>query len=632
MPRHIVLLLATLATAQAQLADIDHLYPAGAQRGTSVTVSIPGLHEKAQLWTDHPSLTAKVTGKDQAQIHIHQDTPPGLHWLRAYDTTSASPPRWFSVGTLTEAQETEPNHTLATAMPVDHLPLCMNGVLEENTCIDFFALQLQAGDTLTAALEAYQLGSEVDPYLELYDSEGHILATAHDGRSLDPLLVYPITHSGRYLLQVAGFLHPPSSTVKYTGADSLVYRLHLHQQPVITHSYPTAVSRTQPTALTLHSTAPANPSQTEIPPKDWPADPLIQTLNLPSALWPLPVLVTDHPIHKETEPNDTAARANPIAINTILAGQLATLSDTDSYSFTVKKGQNYRLQLHTRQLLLPLDGYLTLYDSADKLLAENDDQDSSGSTDAVISWKATLDGPVRIVVSTHLPVSGPGAQYLLALTPGTEPLEAHITQASVALTPGKTAEIKGKLIAQNGYSGKIRAQLQNLPLGISADPVDIQPKHHTEFTLTLRAAKNAKAWSGPIQLALWASEKDGTATTILGHHLARGEAQRHHTTLDRIDHLWLTLHTNKNLNSQAHHTPMHEAKKDRWIAEHPNNPAPIIDIRTFFYRNHDLVSIGCNLHEHPRINRFRQVWESLLSRSDVSGVYARIKELDTGGY
>ena len=76
---------------------------------------------------------------------------------------------------------------------------------------------------------------------------------------------------------------------------------------------------------------------------------------------------------------------------------------------------------------------------------------------------------------------------------------------------------------------------------------------------------------------------------------------------------------------------MDESKRDRLIAEHSENDAPIIDIRTFFDGNDDEASIGCNLDEHPGIARFREVLEGLLSRSDVSGVYARIAELDTGG-
>jgi ribosomal protein L35AE/L33A len=287
----------------------------------------------------------------------------------------------------------------------------------------------------------------------------------------------------------------------------------------------------------------ASSRNAEVLAKDWPVEPIIQPLEVPMALAPLPVWVTDAVIQKESEPNDIAPRATPLAMNAVMAGCLDSVMDTDSYTFQVKQGQFYRLELHARDLLLPLDGYLTLYDG-DKILAENDDADGLDS-DPVLSWKATLDGTVRVVVSSLLTPSGPGAQYILCLKPGEEPLEAQITTGSVALAAGKTAEIKGKLIAQHGYSGKIRAQLQNLPFGLSADAVEVKSENGAEFTLTLRAAKNVRDWSGPIQLALWAEDKDGLSITVLGHHLPRGEAQRGRTTLDKIEHIWVTLSAQK---------------------------------------------------------------------------------------
>ncbi len=53
-------------------------------------------------------------------------------------------------------------------------------------------------------------------------------------------------------------------------------------------------------------------------------------------------------------------------------------------------------------------------------------------------------------------------------------------------------------------------------------------------------------------------------------------------------------------------------------------PEPqIVPIRTFFDGNEDLGSIGCNLAEHPGLEKFYAILGGLLERTDVRGVARR---------
>jgi hypothetical protein len=62
-----------------------------------------------------------------------------------------------------------------------------------------------------------------------------------------------------------------------------------------------------------------------------------------------------------------------------------------------------------------------------------------------------------------------------------------------------------------------------------------------------------------------------------------------------------------------------------------DEPEPqVVSIDRFFDGNDDLGSIGCNLVDHPGVDRFRQVLAGLLDRQDVEAVYALISELDPG--
>ena len=62
-----------------------------------------------------------------------------------------------------------------------------------------------------------------------------------------------------------------------------------------------------------------------------------------------------------------------------------------------------------------------------------------------------------------------------------------------------------------------------------------------------------------------------------------------------------------------------------------SQPEPeVVSIDQFFDGNDDIVSIGCNLIEHPGIEAFQSTFEALGQRPDVEAIYAVIVELDPG--
>ena len=72
-------------------------------------------------------------------------------------------------------------------------------------------------------------------------------------------------------------------------------------------------------------------------------------------------------------------------------------------------------------------------------------------------------------------------------------------------------------------------------------------------------------------------------------------------------------------------------KRNRLIEELSAQPEPqIVSVERFFDGNDDLGSIGCNLLDHPGVDKFRDILIGLLRRPDVEGVYALISELDPG--
>lgn len=55
---------------------------------------------------------------------------------------------------------------------------------------------------------------------------------------------------------------------------------------------------------------------------------------------------------------------------------------------------------------------------------------------------------------------------------------------------------------------------------------------------------------------------------------------------------------------------------------------PLVSIEDFFEGNEDLGSIGCNLLDHPGLNRFQQVLTTIRNRVQVSDVLIGIYEVE----
>lgn len=74
---------------------------------------------------------------------------------------------------------------------------------------------------------------------------------------------------------------------------------------------------------------------------------------------------------------------------------------------------------------------------------------------------------------------------------------------------------------------------------------------------------------------------------------------------------------------------MDRTKRGYIVERLRGQPEPhLVWIERFLDGNDDLGSIGCNLVEHPGMELFREVFGRLLTRGDVSGVWARIFELE----
>ena len=110
--------------------------------------------------------------------------------------------------------EKEPNGGFATAQAVE-AGQTIQGTIGQAMDVDVFKIAGKKGETWVLEVEAQKRGSVLDALLTLYDSAGHIVATADDSEaSRDPSLKVTLPKDGAYLITLidahnaGGATHP----------------------------------------------------------------------------------------------------------------------------------------------------------------------------------------------------------------------------------------------------------------------------------------------------------------------------------------------------------------------------------------------------------------------------------------
>lgn len=140
-------------------------------------------------------------------------------------TTPAGQTQPFAI-TVADPQKTllekEPNNGFKAAQ---ELPLgkVVVGGIQENSDVDVFRIGGRAGMKIVAEVTAERRGSLLDGSLTLYDSAGHILATADDSpNSRDPILKFTLPAEGVYYIAL--------TDANDHGSAAHAYVLDVHEE------------------------------------------------------------------------------------------------------------------------------------------------------------------------------------------------------------------------------------------------------------------------------------------------------------------------------------------------------------------------------------------------------------------
>ena len=413
----------TLATflARAEPPDIEYIYPAGGQRGTTVPVRVGGYYFHGQakfemlgpgvrfksivprvetVWFEGPLIYQPLSqrGEDYPKDHANEiqlaaQAPLGDRYWRCWTSQGATRSLRFVVGDLPEVMEEEVDgRPLPQAVT---LPVTANGRIFPREDIDIWTLEAKAGELIVCDAAAKRFGSPVNLVLSVKDPDGDPVHTQHTTRGGDPVHWFRAPIAGRYAVQLRD--------AQNWGLQNHIYRLTLTRGPRILHTYPLGAKRGTTVAAEMHGPGlKQHPVSIAIP-----ADSGDQFVTPVDALGEARFVLGEHP--ELLEPV-----AEAVHVPVVLNGRILKPGEMDEWSLHLDASQSVTLNLAAAALGSPLDASLSIHDADGKQLATNDDR-AAGQPDPLLTYTAPKTGVYTVRVRDRFRSRG-GPTFAYRLT------------------------------------------------------------------------------------------------------------------------------------------------------------------------------------------------------------------------
>ncbi|MDA0832833.1 MAG: hypothetical protein O2955_07745 [Planctomycetota bacterium] len=503
---------------------LTYIYPAGGQRGTTVSAKLNGdFTWPIDIWAPGVDIVAGEE-KGKLDITIPADLPTDRIWLRVHNAEGASSPAPFLVGSLSEIAETEPNNAPETAQALAQPEILVNGALQSGGDVDAFSLELAAGQTVVASVDANgRIGSPVDTVVQVVSPTGTVLAENHDDVDFDSRLAYTAKTSGPHIVRIFGFSSTANTTIAFQGEASYIYRLTITTGPFITHTLPSSVPLDVPGDVEVFGWN--IPAGTRLPVVPLGGERLAEFQELDTlddlrgngdnrfGLAFVPNMPGSNRVRLSSYPplttlaNGTAENPLVLAVPQTVTGFIQNRMQRDVYRLPLKMGQPVVIVAESHNIDSVLDPpLLKLTDPAGNVAAEI----GSGKPPraSIIAHAPAQDGDYLLTVRSRFRQGGDRCFYRLTVRPEISDFELTATADAIVVAHDKPTEFEVKIVRRagpEGVVGPITIEAVGLPEGVTAAPVVSEPTGDTAGTVKLSFTTTGTAFSGPIRLT-------GTAT------------------------------------------------------------------------------------------------------------------------
>jgi hypothetical protein len=467
--------LASVSLAQSVCLPAPRLLttmPMGGKVGSQVEITITGEHlqDADELVFSDPRITAtrKLDAAGQPEpnkytVAIAADCPPGVYEARLMTRLGISSSRVFSVGSLEEVVQKQPNTSLATAMELPLNSVC-NGVISPRA-VDHYLFQGRQGQRVIVDCATGGIDSKLKAVVILADAAGRDLQVERGGGAID----FTIPEDGRYVIKV--------HDLTFQGGAAHFYRLALSE---------------------LSAEAPIVRQAST------------RTVN--SFSWP-PAGLPEQAALAEVEPNNEHPQAQKITLPCDLSGSFFPAADVDLFEFEARKGEEWWVEVASERFGLPTDPailvqHVGLSDAGEKLtdVAELSDIPSpvkvssngyaydgppynTGTSDILGKLTIQEDGVHRLRLSDLFggTRTDPRNVYRLVIRQAAPDFalvawamhmelrngDRNALSKPIALRGGATMALEVVAMRRDGFDGDIELAMENLPAGVTAHGLKI---------------------------------------------------------------------------------------------------------------------------------------------------------------
>jgi len=441
---------------------LSYSVPSAVAPGKNTTLTFFGekLNGTAQLWTSFPARVNRVlsdktndhsSGEIGFQLSVPKSAPVGIGAVQLSTTNGVSVVQLVMIDDLRGIEENGTNKTIASAQSLK-LPVAVDGK-SEDLSFDYYAFKAKKGQRVSIDVVANRLGSPLDPVVRLLDATGKELAYCDDdpASGSDSRISFTSPATGRYILELRD--------IGYQGGSKYRYRLRIGNFPLASAPFPLgarqgaqtkvlfvgrAVDGVRPVGLRVPEDAIQVPLNARFPGGEACGFVSLTTSRLPEVL--------------EIEPNETAEKATPIPVPSVVNGRFAKPKDRDWFEFSATQGQRLVFTGRTRSLGSPCDLFMRLFDADGKKLAEGD---ISGANEGTLTNKFSEAGTYRLFVEELNRGGQPDFVYRIEVAPFHAGFSLSLETNKVEAASDGTFDLK-VTAGRREYDGPITLSLAGL--------------------------------------------------------------------------------------------------------------------------------------------------------------------------
>jgi hypothetical protein len=467
-------------TVSAQTPTLSHSIPSALAPGKRGTLTFYGtsLGVSPRLWTSFPAETvlARHDRADQVSFDVTApaDLAPGIVAVRVIHGDGASNLLPLMIDDLPTEVEGASHKTLATAQPIA-FGSAVDGACTE-LAFDYYKFEGKMGQRISLEVVGARLGSKMDPVVRLLDPSGRELIQCDDDPAVAPDCRFScrLPADGTYTIELRD--------VGYEGGPQHRYHLRLGDFPLTAAAFPVVGKRgaTGEFHVLGRAVEGVGPISLRLEELGWSRIGVKYGQGTGSGF--VRILASDSDETVESEPNESPAQAQAIALPCTVSGRFERAADRDCFGFAAKKGQKLEFRAATRSLGSPCDVALQILKADGAAVARSKAADS-GEASVVHSF--ANDGAYVVAVEE---INGRGSAelfYRLTAGPAGPGFSLTLDEEKIDIRPGGEVAMKVTAVRRD-YKGEIAISVQSegLELDLSGGTIG---EGKTEAQIKLKA-------------------------------------------------------------------------------------------------------------------------------------------------